>query len=170
MSFVVLIIKFKVQTSKFKIKIVALWNTKNGKQSLMWLSLCSLPLLQRWVCRAVCKAPSDSPERGRGKLANALLRYWGCFEAPLSSYVHIGTPPPSGRLGGASPPLWGRLGGAFSLYIKNITKNACIIGWKIVTLHAFSEFKHIKIVEWRMTKWKWSTAWTSRFAFGKYVW
>ena len=56
-------------------------------------------------------------------------------------------PPPSGRLGGASPPLWGRLGGAFSLYIKNITKNAWIIGWKIVTLHAFSEFKHIKIVE-----------------------
>ena len=50
------------------------------------------------------------------------------------------TPPPSGRLGGASSFL-------FALSVKNISKNAWIIGWKIVTLHAFSEFKHIKIVE-----------------------
>ena len=65
--------------------------------------------------------------------------------------MRIGTPPLSGRLGGAPPPLSGRSGGAssflFALYVKNISKNAWIIVWKIVTLHAFSEFKHIKIVE-----------------------
>ena len=33
------------------------------------------------------------------------------------------------------------------LLFENISKNAWIIVWKIVTLHAFSEFKHIKIVE-----------------------
>ena len=49
-------------------------------------------------------------------------------------------------------------------------RNLWLISWKIVTLHAFSKFRHFKIVEWRMTKWKWSTAWTSRFAFGKCVW
>ena len=46
----------------------------------------------------------------------------------------------SGRLGGASSFL-------FALSVKNISENAWIIVWKIVTLHAFSEFKHIKIVE-----------------------
>ena len=65
--------------------------------------------------------------------------------------MRIGTPLPSEGLGEAPPPLSGRLGGAssflFALYVKNISKNAWIIGWKIVTLHAFSEFKHIKIVE-----------------------
>ena len=39
---------------------------------------------------------------------------------------------------------WGFI---FALSVKNISKNAWIIVWKIVTLHAFSEFKHIKIVE-----------------------
>ena len=73
----------------------------------------------------------------------------GLGEAPPPPSGRLGGAPPPllGRSGGASPPLLGRLGGAFSLYIKNITKNSCIIGWKIVTLHAFSEFKHIKIVE-----------------------
>ena len=50
------------------------------------------------------------------------------------------TPPPSGRLGGASSFL-------FALSVKNISENAWLIGWKIVTLHAFSEFRHFKIVE-----------------------
>jgi|GEM_PF-1253241 len=44
-------------------------------------------------------------------------------------------------------PLRGGWVGLFPFYIKNISKNAWIIGWKIVTLHAFSEFRHFKIVE-----------------------
>ena len=68
------------------------------------------------------KAPSDSPERGRGvlpdlpeptvtdrrevmvggdKLASILQKYQGRAKESLSSRVRIGTPPPSGRLGGA---------------------------------------------------------------------
>ena len=35
----------------------------------------------------------------------------------------------------------------FFYFFENISKKAWIIVWKIVTLHAFSEFKHIKIVE-----------------------
>ena len=71
------------------------------------------------------KAPSDSPERGRGvlpdlpeptvtdrrevmvggdKLASILQKYQGRAKESLSSRVRIGTPPLSGRLGGA-PPL-----------------------------------------------------------------
>ena len=119
-------------------------------------------------------ASPDPSERRGGKFASVLQKLSEKEPWVIIPRVRIGTPLPSEGLGEAPPPLSGRSGGAssflFALYVKNISKNAWIIVWKIVTLHAFSEFKHLKIVEWRMTKWKWSTAWTSRFAFGKYVW
>ena len=50
------------------------------------------------------EAPPDLPEGGGDKLASILQKYQGKAKAPLSSRVRIGTPPLSGRLGGA-PPL-----------------------------------------------------------------
>ena len=46
-------------------------------------------------------APPDLPERGGDKLASILQKYQGRAKESLSSRVRIGTPPPSGRLGGA---------------------------------------------------------------------
>ena len=46
-------------------------------------------------------APSDSPEGGGDKLASILQKYQGRAKESLSSRVRIGTPPLSGRSGGA---------------------------------------------------------------------
>ena len=47
-------------------------------------------------------APPDLPEGGGDKLASILQKYQGRAKESLSSRVRIGTPPPSGRSGGAS--------------------------------------------------------------------
>ena len=47
------------------------------------------------------EAPPDLPERGGDKLASILQKYQGRAKESLSSRVHIGTPPLSGRSGGA---------------------------------------------------------------------
>ena len=47
-------------------------------------------------------APPDLPEGGGDKLASILLKYQGRAKESLSSRVRIGTPPLSGRSGGAS--------------------------------------------------------------------
>ena len=46
-------------------------------------------------------APPDLPEGGGDKLASILQKYQGRAKESLSSRVRIGTPPPSGRSGGA---------------------------------------------------------------------
>ena len=69
------------------------------------------------------KAPSDSPEGGRDKLASSLLRCGGRFKSPLSSRVRIGTPPLSGRLGGAPLPLSGESEGALDIIAEIISEN-----------------------------------------------
>ena len=63
------------------------------------------------------EAPPNLPERGGDKLASILQKYQGRAKESLSSRVRIGTPPLSGRLGGASFPLSGRSGGALALDI-----------------------------------------------------
>ena len=70
------------------------------------------------------KAPPDLPERGGDKLANTLLRCWGRFKVPFFSRVRIGTPPHSGRLGGASLPPSGELEGAVGFLASSIIANA----------------------------------------------
>ena len=62
-------------------------------------------------------APPDLPEGGGDKLASILQKYQGRAKESLSSRVRIGTPPPSGRSGGAPLPLSGRSGGALALDI-----------------------------------------------------
>ena len=51
------------------------------------------------------EAPPDLPEGGGDKLASILQKYQGRAKESLSSRVRIGTPPLSGRLGGAPLPL-----------------------------------------------------------------
>ena len=62
-------------------------------------------------------APPDLPEGGGDKLASILQKYQGRAKESLSSRVRIGTPPPSGRSGGAPLPLSGESGGALALDI-----------------------------------------------------
>ena len=62
-------------------------------------------------------APPDLPEGGGDKLASILQKYQGRAKEFLSSRVRIGTPPLSGRSGGAPLPLSGRSGGALALDI-----------------------------------------------------
>ena len=62
-------------------------------------------------------APPDLPEGGGDKLASILQKYQGRAKESLSSRVHIGTPPLSGRLGGAPLPLSGESEGALALDI-----------------------------------------------------
>ena len=89
----------------------------------------------------------SSPQREGSDYRHLLNKT--AFDTPLDiqrySAGHI-TPLPlgEGRGGGATSFSFFFI---FLIYVKNITKNAWIIVWKIVTLHAFSEFKHIKIVE-----------------------
>ena len=62
-------------------------------------------------------APADLPEGGGDKLASILQKYQGRAKESLSSRVRIGTPPLSGRSGGAPLPLSGESGGALALDI-----------------------------------------------------
>ena len=62
-------------------------------------------------------APPDLPEGGGDKLASILLKYQGRAKESLSSRVRIGTPPLSGRSGGAPLPLSGESEGALALDI-----------------------------------------------------
>ena len=62
-------------------------------------------------------APPDLPERGGDKLASILQKYQGRAKESLSSRVRIGTPPPSGRSGGAPLPLSGESERALALDI-----------------------------------------------------
>ena len=62
-------------------------------------------------------APPDLPEGGEDKLASILQKYQGRAKESLSSRVRIGTPPLSGRSGGAPLPLSGESGGALALDI-----------------------------------------------------
>ena len=69
------------------------------------------------ISAMMSKAPSDSPEGGRDKFASSLLRCWGRFKSPLFSRVRIGTPPLSGRSGGAPLHPSGESEGALALDI-----------------------------------------------------
>ena len=62
-------------------------------------------------------APPDLPEGGGDKLANILQKYQGRAKESLSSRVRIGTPPLSGRSGGAPLPLSGESERALALDI-----------------------------------------------------
>ena len=62
-------------------------------------------------------APPDLPEGGGDKLASILQKYQGRAKESLSSRVRIGTPPLSGRSGGAPLPLSGGSGEALALDI-----------------------------------------------------
>ena len=63
------------------------------------------------------EAPPNLPEGGGDKLASILQKYQGRAKESLSSRVRIGTPPLSGRLGGAPLPLSGESEGALALDI-----------------------------------------------------
>ena len=62
-------------------------------------------------------APPDLPEGGGDKLASILQKYQGRAKESLSSRVHIGTPPLSGRSGGAPLLLSGESERALALDI-----------------------------------------------------
>ena len=63
------------------------------------------------------EAPPNLPERGGDKLASILQKYQGRAKESLSSRMRIGTPPLSGRSGGAPLPLSGESEGALALDI-----------------------------------------------------
>ena len=69
------------------------------------------------------EAPPDLPEGGGDKLASILQKYQGRAKEPLSSHVRIGTPPPSGRLGGAPLPLSGESEGALDIIAEIVSEN-----------------------------------------------
>ena len=62
-------------------------------------------------------APPDLPEGGGDKLASILQKYQGRAKESLSSRVRIGTPPLSGRSGGAPLPPSGESEGTLALDI-----------------------------------------------------
>ncbi len=68
-------------------------------------------------------APPDLPEGGGDKLASILQKYQGRAKESLSSRVRIGTPPLSGRLGGAPLPLSGESEGALDIIAEIISEN-----------------------------------------------
>ena len=68
-------------------------------------------------------APPDLPEGGGDKLASILQKYQGGAKESLSSRVRIGTPPLSGRLGGASLPLSGESEGALDIIAEIVSEN-----------------------------------------------
>ena len=69
------------------------------------------------------EAPPDLPERGGDKLASILQKYQGRAKESLSSRVRIGTPPLSGRSGGAPLPLSGELEGALDIIAEIVSEN-----------------------------------------------
>ena len=69
------------------------------------------------------EAPPDLPEGGGDKLASILQKYQGRAKESLSSRVRIGTPPPSGRLGGAPLPLSGESEGALDIIAEIVSEN-----------------------------------------------
>ena len=68
-------------------------------------------------------APPDLPEGGGDKLASILQKYQGRAKESLSSRVRIGTPPPSGRSGGAPLPLSGESEGAIDIIAEIVSEN-----------------------------------------------
>ena len=68
-------------------------------------------------------APPDLPEGGGDKLASNLQKYQGRAKESLSSRVRIGTPPLSGRSGGAPLPLSGESEGALDIIAEIISEN-----------------------------------------------
>ena len=68
-------------------------------------------------------APPDLPEGGGDKLASILQKYQGRAKESLSSRVRIGTPPLSGRSGGAPLPLSGELEGALDIIAEIVSEN-----------------------------------------------
>ena len=69
------------------------------------------------------EAPPDLPEGGGDKLASILQKYQGRAKESLSSRVRIGTPPLSGRLGGAPLPLSGESEGALDIIAEIVSEN-----------------------------------------------
>ena len=73
---------------------------------------------------AIMKGASPNlPERGGDKLASILQKYQGRAKESLSSRVRIGTPPLSGRSGGAPLPLSGELEGALDIIAEIVSEN-----------------------------------------------
>ena len=68
-------------------------------------------------------APPDLPEGGGDKLASILQKYQGRAKESLSSRVRIGTPPPSGRSGGAPLPPSGESEGALDIIAEIVSEN-----------------------------------------------
>ena len=68
-------------------------------------------------------APPDLPEGGGDKLASILQKYQGRAKESLSSRVHIGTPPLSGRSGGAPLPPSGESEGALDIIAEIVSEN-----------------------------------------------
>ena len=68
-------------------------------------------------------APPNLPERGGDKLASILQKYQGRAKESLFSRARIGTPPLSGRSGGAPLPLSGELEGALDIIAEIVSEN-----------------------------------------------
>ena len=68
-------------------------------------------------------APPDLPEGGGDKLASILQKYQGRAKESLSSRVRIGTPPLSGRSGGAPLPPSGESEGALDIIAEIVSEN-----------------------------------------------